>query len=207
MQGEGMAGEHDEATSRGQLDQHFLDQVGSRIRERRKTQGLTVQQLAEQAGISRRLLTQIEHGQANPSLVSITRLARQLGVDFTSLIEPADDLVLKVARAGTHTLVWSTPSGSSAVLLAVTGDTRRADLWRWRLAPGDVYQGRPDARGSHELFLVTDGRLTISVDGTDHRLTAGDSAVLRSDRYYAYRNDTRDPGQFVEFVRTVALAQ
>jgi len=201
-----MADDHDEETERGHLDQHFLDEIGSRIRERRKAQGITVQTLAVRAGISRRLLTQIEHGQANPSLVSITRLARQLGVDFTSLIEVADDSVLNVVRAGEHTRVWSTSNGSTADLLAVSGDNRQADMWRWRLAPGDIYQGRPDAPGSHELFFVTEGQLAIRIDGTDHVLSSGDSAVLRSDRYYAYRNDATEPAQFVEFIRTVALA-
>lgn len=196
----------DASTAHGHLDRDFLHEVGSRIRERRKKQGLTVQHLAERAGISRRLLTQIEHGQANPSLVSMTRLARQLGVDFTTLLQPVDDAALQVVRAGTHTLVWSTTAGSTAELLAVTGDARRADLWRWRLVPGDMYRGQPDAPGSHELFLVTRGELTISVDGTDHHLGTGDSAVLRSDRTYDYRNEAAPNGDDAEFIRTVALA-
>ena len=62
----------------GELARDFLLQVGARIRELRTSRSLTVQQLADDAGISRRLLTQIELGQANPSLVTVTRIARRL---------------------------------------------------------------------------------------------------------------------------------
>ena len=67
------------ASADGRLDEDFLALIGARIRERRRIAGLTVQELADRAGISRRLMTQIEHGQANPSLVTVTALARALG--------------------------------------------------------------------------------------------------------------------------------
>ena len=74
------------AETAGELAHGFLTEVGSRIRALRAERSMTVQQLADRSQISRRLLTQIELGQANPSLVTITRIARQLGVDFTDLL-------------------------------------------------------------------------------------------------------------------------
>ncbi|MGG5259629.1 helix-turn-helix domain-containing protein [Phycicoccus avicenniae] len=198
--------ELDDSTLHGELDHDFLGRVGERIRVLRKGQGLTVQHLAEASGVSRRLLTQIEHGQANPSLVAVTRIARQLGVDFTSLLTPTAEAACLVTAPGDHTVVWTTERGSTAHLLGVTGDARRADLWLWSLAPGDTYQGHADPAGSHELFHVLSGELTIHTEGVDHVVRAGGSATLRSDRPYAYRNDRMGPGDAATFVRTVALA-
>jgi extradiol dioxygenase family protein/transcriptional regulator with XRE-family HTH domain len=102
--------------SPGRLQDDFLTLVGSRIRDRRKLAGLTVQELADRAGISRRLLTQIEHGQANPSLVTVTGIARALGVDFTDLLDdgPAESPVTVVGAAH-HRLVWHSPGGERGI--------------------------------------------------------------------------------------------
>lgn len=190
--------------SPGRLQNDFLTLVGSRIRDRRKLASQTVQELADRAGISRRLLTQIEHGQANPSLVTVTGIARALGVDFTDLLDegPAESPVTVVGAAH-HRLVWHSPGGSAAYLLVATSGQRTADLWHWRLAPDESYSGRPDPTGSQELFAVLSGTLTLVAEGADQRVHQGESARLLSDRAYAYRNDT---DEVVTFVRVVALA-
>jgi transcriptional regulator with XRE-family HTH domain len=202
-----MSGERDdgtaEVTDEGALTDQFLSQVGARTRALRVEQGLTVQQLAVRAGISRRLMTQIEHGQANPSLVAITRIARQLGIESTDLLtgDPTS-LPIQAHAPGSHLLVWSSEAGSTAHLLAST-TARTADLWRWELLPGDSYRGHADPARSQELFFVLAGELTVATDDASVVVTTGGSARLDSDRPYAYRNDGDEP---CVFVRTVALA-
>lgn len=195
----------DELTAEGELASAFLAEVGSRIRERRRAQGLTVQQLADAAAMSRRLLTQIEHGQANPSLVAVTRLSRSLGTDFTDLLprRREADGPIEVVGPDDATLVWSSARGSTAHLLVSTVSARAADLWRWRLEPGDTYQAQADPPRSQELLAVLDGVLTIVADGAEVSVPPGSSARLRSDRAYSYRNDGDG---VVVFLRTVALA-
>lgn len=191
-------------TSEGALTSDFLTQVGTRIRALRTGKSLTVQQLADRAQISRRLLTQIELGQANPSLVAVTRIARQLGTEFTSLLEaPQVVTPIEVHGAGEHQLVWTSESGSTAHLLEAS-ESRSADLWLWRLTAGDIYRGQADPAQSRELIYVLAGALTLAADGLQVVVPAGASSRLRSDRLYSYRNDGNVP---VEFVRTVALAR
>lgn len=199
-----MAYTNDGGAGDGELDRAFLSDVGVRIRARRTELTLTVQELADRTQISRRLLTQIELGQANPGLVTVTKIARQLGTDFTTLLaeQRSDDAVQVTAQAD-QVLVWSSDAGSTAHLLVATAGARAADLWRWTLMPGDVYQGRADPALSQELFLVIEGTLVLCVDGVEVSARAGASARLRSDRPYSYAN----PGQeAVTFVRTVALS-
>ena len=193
----------DNLTAEGELAQDFLSQVGANIRTLRTKRSLTVQQLADRARISRRLLTQIELGQANPSLVTVTRIARQLGTDFTNLLDkPTAESPIEVHAANDHTLVWSSEAGSTAHLLEAT-DSRSADLWLWQLVPGDTYRGQADPARSQELFYVLDGSLTLTADDQEMVVTAGASSRLRSDRVYTYRNASERP---VRFLRTVSLA-
>lgn len=189
-------------TRRGELASDFLAIVGTRIRELRTARSLTVQQLADRSRISRRLMTQIEHGQANPSLVTVTRIARQLDTEFTALLEPGAESAIEMHNRDEHMLVWTSDAGSTAHLLEAT-QSRSADLWLWRLVPGDTYRGLADPAQSQELFYVVSGTLTLSTDDEQVSVTAGSSARLRSDRPYTYSNVGKTP---TEFVRTVALS-
>jgi transcriptional regulator with XRE-family HTH domain len=189
-------------TGEGELTHEFLLQVGARIRTLRSDRLLTVQQLADRSQISRRLLTQIELGQANPSLVAITRIARQLGTEFTTLLSTSHPKVpIEVHTAPHHVLVWRSERGSTAHLLEAT-DSRSADMWLWHLRPRDTYQGQADPARSQELFYVLAGTLTLRADDHALALPAGASGRLRSDRMYSYLN----AGDVtVTFLRTVAL--
>ncbi|KQZ70111.1 MULTISPECIES: helix-turn-helix domain-containing protein [unclassified Nocardioides] len=190
-------------TDHGALDDDLLGRLGGRVRELRAGKSMTVQQLAERSGISRRLMTQIELGQANPSLVTVTRIARQLDTDFAALVaarEPEQPITVHGGDA--HVLVWTGEPGSAAHLLE-SADERVVDLWRWRLVPGDSYRGHADPARSQELFYVLKGELTVFVDDQRVVIRAGESALLRSDRPYSYENSAKTP---VEFVRSVLLS-
>jgi transcriptional regulator with XRE-family HTH domain len=185
----------------------FLAGLGASVRRQRKKSGLTVQQLADAADLSRRMLTQIELGQANPSLVTVDRVARALGTDFASLTQDAGgdrSAPLAVNAPGSAAGVWSSAAGSLASLQVATQHHPPAELWDWTLQPGDRYQAQPDPIGSEELFLVITGTLTIEVHDLEPvTINAGGSARLASDRHYAYVNEGHEP---VRFVRVVHLS-
>ncbi|MFI0463860.1 helix-turn-helix domain-containing protein [Saccharopolyspora sp. 5N102] len=174
----------------------FVTRIGERIRELRKQRGWTVQQLAETSTVSRRMLTQIELGQANPSLATVDRVARALDTDFAALALPDGD----AAGAETEgTLVWQAPGGSAALLLGATQDPR-AELWRWTLAPGERYDAEPDRPGAQEIHHVLAGRLTLALETGSRTLRPGQSAVIASDQQYAYLNEQAEPVVFMRVV-------
>jgi transcriptional regulator with XRE-family HTH domain len=164
----------------------FVVRVGQRVRSMRRERGWTVQQLADAADVSRRMLTQIELGQANPSLVTIDRVAGALGTDFAALAL-ADPTTAASAFGVAPTPVWRDDRGSEAVLLAATLPPR-AELWKWTLAPGARYDAQPDRAGTQEIHHVVAGELTVETSDGTSPLTAGETAVIRSDQRYAYRN-------------------
>jgi len=118
--------------------------------------------------------------------------------------DPPAESAIELRDADRRLLVWSSGAGSSAHLLVATAGVRSADLWRWRLVPGDTYYGQADPAGSQELFHVLVGTLLLATDSEQMEVSAGSSARLRSDRPYSYAAAGKGP---VEFVRTVALAR
>ena len=63
------------------------DTLASRVRELMVSLKMTQRDLAEDAGIRQALISQIERGEANPTLDSILRIATALEVSFAELFE------------------------------------------------------------------------------------------------------------------------
>ena len=61
-------------------------QFGRRLRVLREEAGKSQGDLADRAGLSRTYLNQLEAGRRDPSLSTLTRLARALGVKLEALI-------------------------------------------------------------------------------------------------------------------------
>lgn len=63
--------------------------LGRELRRQRRARELTVEDLAELAGVSSGFVSQLERGRANPSLSNLQKLAGALGVTLVSLFSPA----------------------------------------------------------------------------------------------------------------------
>lgn len=203
--------------------QIFLDRVGRRVRDLRKEWGWTIQRLADEASLSRRMLTQIELGQANPSLATIDRIAHALQVSFADLalndaaasgasgalgasgaaagLDSSANLGSSEPSApgGSHTLAWEGPDGSTAYILGASS-APGTELWRWHLGPSMQYQAEVDRAGAEEILHVLSGTLELEHAGETVRLTAGMSTRIATCRAYSYTAGKEAP---VDFIRVV----
>ena len=73
--------------------------IGARVKQERQARGWTLDQLAEAAGVSRRMVVNVEQGAANPSVGTLLRLSDALGVGLPALVEPPEPKSVKVTRA------------------------------------------------------------------------------------------------------------
>lgn len=89
-------------------DSDDLEQIiAARAREHRMLKGLTISALARDVGISKAMLSKIEHAQTSCSLSILKRLAAALQIPVTALFRGAD-----VDREAVYT-----PSGAGAVII------------------------------------------------------------------------------------------
>jgi transcriptional regulator with XRE-family HTH domain len=69
----------------------ILAQVGKRIRNLREGKGISQEVLAEKSGLHRTYIGGVERGLRNPSLKSLQRIARGLGVGVVDLFQTAKE--------------------------------------------------------------------------------------------------------------------
>lgn len=61
------------------------EKIGTMIREKRNSQRLTQEELAEKVGLSTGMIGQIERGETMPSIESLDVIIKELGIDPRSL--------------------------------------------------------------------------------------------------------------------------
>ncbi|WP_122939492.1 XRE family transcriptional regulator [Brachybacterium sp. EE-P12] len=174
-----------------------VEHLGERIRAARQELDLSVAALAEHSDVSRRMLTQIELGQANPSVAILDRIAAGLGTTFAALMGVgADD-----APEGVE--IWSTDSGSWAVLLdAMDTESVSVETWKWKLVGEDVYTGDSGGAAGGIMLHVIEGALESGVGEQQCVIEAGGSGRSPAGDVHRYR--ARD-GQVVVFLSVAVL--
>jgi transcriptional regulator with XRE-family HTH domain len=185
---------HYTALSVSTNEERVAAEVASRVRAERARRRWTLDELAARSTVSRRLLVQIEHAEANPSLATLLKLAAALGVTLTELLsEEPEARPVAVASGQDAMTLWSTPAGSSARLLVSHGPL---ELWSWTLTPGDRRTSEPHRPGSLELLTVQTG--TVALDVGDHHveIPAGDSAWFDATSPHAYANPADSAATF-----------
>ena len=183
--------------------------IGARVRQERQTRGWTLDQLAEAAGVSRRMVVNVEQGAANPSVGTLLRISDALGVGLPALVEIPQPKPLKVIRGGDGAVLWSGEAGGRAVLVAGTEPPDLTELWDWTLGPGDAHASEAHSPGTKELMQVQRGTVRLEVAGEPVTLAAGDAATFPGDVAHGYANPGLDQARFslAVFVPGVASGQ
>jgi len=175
----------------------LAEAIGVTVRTQRQARSWTLDQLAERAGVSRRVLVTIEQGSSNPSIATLLRISDALGIGLPALVADGGQAAADVTRAADRPALWSSPAGGAALLAAGTSPPDVVELWDWTLGPGDDYRSEPHSRGTWELLTVLDGVVVVFVAGRDHDLGPGDAVRFRGDVAHGYRNpDLRSPARF-----------
>ena len=164
------------------------DALARNLRRLRAARGLTLDELAKRAGVSRGMLIQIEQRRVNPTLATLVRLAQALDVGLAELVELGRQRRVRVVARDDVVELWSSPGGGSGRLLVGSDQLDRIEFWDWRLEPGDVHQAEAHAPGTAEIIHVLDGDLVLEVDGESHVASTGESIVFSADADHSYGN-------------------
>lgn len=170
--------------------------IGLRVKQERTARSWTLAQLAEAAGVSRRMLVNVEQGAANPSVGTLLRLSDALGVGLPALVEPPEPTSVRVTRRGEGATLWSSEAGGRGVLVAGTAPPDVVELWDWTLAPGDQHASEAHTTGTKELVQVHEGTVLVEIAGQQVTLEPGDAAAFTGDVAHSYANHGSAPARF-----------
>lgn len=166
--------------------------VGSRLREERERQGISLRELARRAGVSPSLVSQIELDRVNPSVSTLYALVTELGMTMSEVFsdgpqEPAPPVPrARAARDG----IVTDPDTRSVINLAsgvrwerLTPRSDRSTEFLYVVYPVGAESCPEDAlvtHGGREYGYVTSGTLGVQVGFDEYELGPASSIAFES---------------------------
>ncbi len=175
--------------------------VSDSIKNWRKSQKLSLDELSRRAGVSKGMLVEIEKGEANPSIAILCRIAAALGVSVADIVNVTHAPAAWLIDKGAMPTLWRGEQGGSAQLLAGTRGPDMIELWRWQMFDGERFSSAGHPAGTLELLHVEQGTLALTVGDQTLVVQPGCAAVARTDMPHAYASADQHP---VVFTMTVA---
>jgi transcriptional regulator with XRE-family HTH domain len=170
--------------------------LGKTVQRLRKAYNLSLSELAEQSGVAKSIISQIERNETNPTLATIWRLSQALDVSIERVLASGDDepFIERSSRADTPILL----SDDGKVRLAIIGWIKTVEWLQWydlRSEPGGVLDSEAHQRGSVECLSVVEGDFEVEVAGVVQTARTGETLRYRCDRPHVVRCVGDAPGR------------
>ncbi len=169
-----------------------MQALGERLRAERRRRGLSLEQLAALAGVSRSMLSDVERGAKAPTVLVLDRIATGLDTSIARLLGEERAARVVVLRRGEQDTARD-PSGWERRILSPVLPGVEFELMRTVISGGvDAGAFAPHAPGSREYLAMARGTLRLTLDGTPYTLRAGDSIYYAGDCWHAFANPGGD---------------
>ena len=157
--------------------------------------------LAELSGVSRAMISKLERGEKNPTLVVAAKVAEGLGVGLPRLVGVGGRSEAVVVRRGRRMVVRDPVTGFERQLLSPSFGGRGIEFTKNVVPEGSTsVESPPHRRGMEEYLVVGKGRLRAVLAGEDYLLEEGDALYFEAD--VAHRFDNVGVGECTYYLVT-----
>jgi transcriptional regulator with XRE-family HTH domain len=170
--------------------------VGELLRELREKRGLSVRTLAGNAGFSPSFISQVENGQASPSIASLEKLAACLDITLAEFFQAGAARSSAVVRSTERPRLESGWSKAEIESLGA-GRGSRLEPVLITLRAGGVSGKHPHTLARDQFIFVISGQVTLVLDDAESILTTGDAATISAQAPYRWVNASNEPAQLL----------
>lgn len=171
-------------------------QLGKTVQRLRKAYNLSLSELAEQSGVAKSIISQIERNETNPTLATIWRLSQALDISIDRVLTTSDEepFIDKSSKADTPILV----SDDDRMRLTIIGWIKTVEWLQWydvQADPGGFLDSDAHQRGSVECLSVLEGEFEVIIGDVVQTAKAGETLRYRCDRQHTVRCTGTEPGR------------
>ncbi|WP_169568843.1 helix-turn-helix domain-containing protein [Sneathiella limimaris] len=161
------------------------EDLGSRLAKRLKSlraeKSWSLEQLAQETGISRATLSRMENSEVSPTTDILSKLCAAYGLTLSRLLSMVEDSFTAKVSASDQPEWRDREKGFYRLSVSPPSQSLKAELLKCRIEAGQVIAyDKPSLPGlEHHLHLL-DGSLSVTVDEISYTLNAGDSLRYHS---------------------------
>ncbi|MGI9386403.1 MAG: helix-turn-helix domain-containing protein [Methyloligellaceae bacterium] len=168
------------------MAKHLIsERLASRLKEARKSRGLSLDSLAKLSGVSKSMLSQIERAESSPTVASLWNLTQALNVDFSGLLDDGPkerSPIREVVRAENVPVINSHGTGCRIRILSAPENVGGTEIYELEFDADGILDSDPHRAGCVENLTVFDGKLLVTTDGVSATVGSGDTVRYVADR-------------------------
>lgn len=182
------------------IDTIAAQRLGAAIREAR-TGRYTLQQLADVAGVSLGLISQLERGIGNPSFRTLQRLADALDLRIGDLVEAASTQAARPMIVRHDGRARLQVSAEAPIYELLTPNLKgKLEVLETTLPPGFSNRNQPFQHVGEECVVVQSGSVDVAVGDLIDTLEAGDAITYDPTIPHWWENNSKDPARVLGVV-------
>lgn len=170
-----------------------LSALGPRLRTRRKQLGLTLAQVAEQAGVTKGFVSLAERGLTSVSVPTLLTLCSALDLELGALFDYPEQEVVRAGRGAPLEM----GGGGIVESLLTPASEPHIQVMRTVLDPGGGSGGAYTLDCETVFVVVVRGTLALRVGDREHRLAVGDSTTFSARTMHAWSNPGDDEAEVI----------
>ena len=183
-------------------------QIANALRVLRSERGWSLDRTAQETGVSKAMLGQIERCESSPTIATLWKIASGFQTSLSSLIEPNPPTTTEgVVRRNVAALrKQPAPDGMLVALLFPYAPQFGFELFELTLLPGYERLSEAHEPGVTEHVIVLRGSMEILVEGEWIALGEGEAVRFAADRPHGYRNRNETPAVFHNLIHYAQTA-
>ncbi len=151
--------------------------IGKRIRAQRKTENLSLEQVAKRTGLSIGYLSNLERDLTSPTFDNLMLICTAIGVSVVELISSSIEFK-PVVKAGQGELLYSRDYHCEARF--TTDAQNPQEMTGLRLIATGMEKEESHGHDVDELGVIVKGSVMFVLDGEPHVLEEGDAIYVRA---------------------------
>lgn len=167
--------------------------IGITLRTLRENRGLSIRTLATNSGFSPSFLSQVENSQASPSIGSLERIARALGVTLGEFFNGMEASAHAVCRRAERREVESRWSRARIQALFPSGLSHTLIPLLIALQPQGRSSKGMETSTAEQFAFVLEGDVKLFLLKEEHDLTQGDAVTILAGAPHRWENRSTLP--------------
>lgn len=170
---------------------YLSNNIALNLKRIRKAKNMSLDTVAEQTGVSKSMLAQIERAEANPTIGILGRIVSGLRIEFDDLIKgpkvenymlSVKDMVPTKEITGQYQVYTCFP----------ISDNKMFELYRIEIEANGSYISGSHGENTCEYITVMNGTLTMEIEGKKFYITQDDVFKFETDKKHVYCNEQEE---------------
>lgn len=168
------------------------------LRALRQTRGWSLDKTAQETGVSKAMLGQIERSESSPTIATLWKIASGFHVSLSYFLEPSTTNTASATlyRNAAELRHQPSPDGMLIALLYPYEARFGFELLELTLLPGYERRSEAHEHGVTETVIVLNGEMEVLVENHWQPLSKGESVRFAADQPHGYRNVSRETVTF-----------